>query len=193
MENIQLAPIQLEGYFVRELLFAARGDATEEVGFSMQPGLNLQRDVLFNPDALTVDVQTAVAPHQTDPLRWACILEVKSNLAPEIRFPYDFKIVLVGYFSTHPQLPEQARAVMVKVNAASLLYSAARELLLSATMRGAFPGVVLPTVVFGLGSEPEPQQLPAPEVVAPEVEKKTAKKATKKGATKKTGGKKQQR
>jgi preprotein translocase subunit SecB len=129
--------------------------------------------------------------HPEEPHRWQHVLTITSQTPEERKYPYDFHITLVGYFIIADVVPPEHREAFVKVNAASILYSAARELLATVTGRGPLPAAVLPAVVFALN--PEPEKTPELTADTKAETKKTTKKAAKKRATKKVGGKKQQR
>jgi preprotein translocase subunit SecB len=111
-------------------------------------------------------------------------------MPPERKYPYDFNIILVGYFNVAEMVPEEQRELYIKVSAASILYSAAREALATATGRGPLPCVVLPPVVFTVNAEGKEAE---PATRSTDGGKGTRRKATKKGGAKKTGVKKQQR
>lgn len=188
--SLEMSALQLEGYYVTELAFKV-SPVQEAPKFNLQIGIGVQYEGIYTPDPLTINVQAAAAQHAQEPLRWQHVLTVTSENPPERKYPYDFKITLVGYFVVSEEVPLDRREAFVKINAASVLYSAAREYLATATGRGPLPSVVLPTVVFGLTPEKEP----APKTLAEgkTKAKKTTKKAMKKKATKRVGSKKQQR
>jgi preprotein translocase subunit SecB len=192
--SVRVSALQLEGYYVTQLAFTVR-PLQGEPQFQMHGGIGVQHGGTFVPDPITVNVQAAAMQHPEELDRWQHILTVTSEIPPERKYPYDFQITLVGYFKVSEQVPPEQREAFVKINAASVLYSAAREALANATGRGPLPCALLPTVVFSLN--PEQKQLPLREAKAQaggkKTTKKAAKKAAKKGATKKTGGKKQQR
>jgi preprotein translocase subunit SecB len=186
-------PLHLEGYYVTELSLKVR-DVQEQPILHMQRGVGIQHGGIYTPDAITIDVRTGGTPHPEEPLRWQCVLEVSSNMPPERLYPYDFHVNLVGYFDVDEQVPLELREGYVRRSASSMLYSAARELLATATGRGPLPCVILPAVVFALDSgarEAEPAAKSTNDDKS--TSRKAAKKATKKGGAKKTGGKKQQR
>lgn len=189
--SLQLSALQLEGYYVTELTYKVR-PSTGEPQFHMQGSIGVQHIGLYQADPLTIDVQAAATQHPQDLNRWQNVLTISSQNPPERKYPYDFQITLVGYFTVSEQVPAERREGFVKVNGASILYSAARELLATVTGRGPLPSVVLPTVVFVI--PPEQKQLPKRKVKAQAGGgKKPVKKPVKKGTTKKTGAKKQQR
>lgn len=188
--SLQLSALQLEGYYVTELTYKVRplpGDPQ----FHMQGGIGVQHNGIYDAEPLTINVQAAAMQHPQELHRWQHVLTISSQPPPDRKYPYDFQITLVGYFTVSEQVPLERREAFVKINAASILYSAARELLATVTGRGPLPCVVLPTAVFLI--TPEHRQLPERKAKAQTTGKKTAKKVTKKGTTKKTGGKKQQR
>ena len=183
---VQLSPLQLEAYYVREFSFRTKPGLDEQRTFQMQLGVGLQLDGLLNPDPLTVTVRAAAAGHKEDPNRWKCLVSVDSDNPPDRQYPYEFHAVLIGYFVVHEQVPPEAIETIVKVNGSSVLYSAARELIAGATGRGAFPHVLLQTVIFTPEDEPEQKQLPVPEEnEGAEVKRAPKKKVSKKGAKKK--------
>ncbi len=187
---VQISALHLEGYYVTELTFKVR-PLQGEPQFQMHGGIGVQHGGTFVPDSITINVQTGAVQHPEELDRWQHILTVTSQIPPEKKYPYDFQITLVGYFKVSEQVPPERREAFIKVNAASVLYSAAREALAAATGRGPLPCVVLPTIAFVLA--PEQKQLPERTAKAQArgkkaAKKKATKKATKKGATKKTRG-----
>lgn len=185
---VQISPLQLEGYYVREFHFLVRPSLEGQVPLTLQQGLHPQSPELFNPGDLSINIQAGAAPNPQEPNRLMALIEIESRTPPEIRFPYDFRVVLVGYFRLAIELPaeDQQRAMAaLKNTAASVLYSAARELIAVATGRGPYAAAVLPTVVITLDEPPEQEQPTATKKVG---SKKAARKRAKKG-----GGKKQQR
>jgi preprotein translocase subunit SecB len=75
------------------------------------------------------------------------------RLSLEIRFggddrtvPYRGRVKVVGIFEVRPDCPDKDE--IVRINGGSLLYSAAREFVLSITSRGPNPPLLLPTIRF---------------------------------------------
>jgi preprotein translocase subunit SecB len=183
MLTLQLSPLQLEGYYVREFHFVMRPGLEEQEQVAMQVGLHMQLDGLFNPDPISINMLAGGGRNQEDPFRWVAVLELSTNNAPEVRFPYDFRAVLVGYFKlNHPESAEMTVELerALKVNSTTILYSAARELIANVTGRGLFPAAVLPSVVIRHDAGSKGKQLPATKK-AQAVHKSTAKKAGRKG------------
>jgi preprotein translocase subunit SecB len=181
---VQLSPLLLEGYYVREFSFNVKaGLDSGKIGV-MQHGLHLQHEELFNPDPLTINVQSGSASHIEEPYRWMVTVEVKTQGNEEKKVPYDFHVVLVGYFTVHEQFRPENLETVVKVNAASLLVGAARELIAVVTGRGPYPAVVIPSILFTPDVEQDQKQLQAAEEAQPSITKAT------KGAVKKRASKK---
>lgn len=74
-------------------------------------------------------------------------LEITAEPEDEnIRIPYAIHLVTVGLFSVDDGWPDHEK--LLKVNGASILYSAAREFIITITSRGPWPAVILPTISF---------------------------------------------
>jgi preprotein translocase subunit SecB len=178
---VQISPLQLEGYYVRELHFVTRTLPGGDPPLALQMGLHPQLSGLFDPGDLTVNLRAGGIPNLEEPNRLMAVLEIQSQTAPEIKLPYDFRAVLVGYFRLHPEMSieDRERAMeALKTTAASVLYSIARELIAAVTSRGPYPAIVLPTVVITMDEMWEQEQPTA------------AKKGGRKSAAKKAAGKK---
>jgi preprotein translocase subunit SecB len=130
---MQLSPLLLEGYFLKELHFAVNDNVDNHKSE-------------FDNIEISVDVDTQA--HQDDPLRWRCELTIKSKLDPKLYYPYAFVITYVGLFRVSEKFPSERVELLVQTNGPALLYSAAREMLTSLTGRGMFPVVLLPSVTF---------------------------------------------
>lgn len=185
---ILASPLQLEAYYVHEFHFVTRETAEGGHPLVFQYGLHPQLGELFNPGDMTINTQVGGSENKEDPNRIAILVQIESQTEPEIKFPYDFKVGMVGYFrlNADPPAEDRARAMeALRTTAASVLYSAARELIASITGRGPFPAAILPTVVIALDPAPEQQQ-PQEQ---PEEQPSTAKKGRRKGRAKKAAKK----
>lgn len=130
---MRAAKLQLDSYFVQEVFFQAK----------------LKRKSTETPDPKPRDLMTEVAigENKDEPLSKMCRLTVE--LADNKKsLPYDFKVVMVGFFNIDPKCDESFRGNLFSINAPSMLFTAAREILLLLSSRSSIGPVMLPTVVF---------------------------------------------
>lgn len=59
---------------------------------------------------------------------------------------YAIKLITVGFFQVKPDWPDKEK--LLKVTGASMLYSSAREFLITITARGPWGAIMLPTASF---------------------------------------------
>jgi len=62
------------------------------------------------------------------------------------RIPYAIHLIAVGMFSVDKDWPDPEK--LLRINGASILYSSAREFLITITSRGPWAPMVLPTISF---------------------------------------------
>ncbi len=130
------AKIQLENYFVEELFY------------KFQDSNKLSAD---NPPKLipsNLEVKVGLADNKENGHKKLCILTISLKEETKKSFPYDFKVSLVGFFEIDSSCPDNEVDLLLSVNAPSVLFSAARELLLLVTGRARFFPLMLPTVIF---------------------------------------------
>lgn len=82
---------------------------------------------------------------KTDKISVSLKFDVKNE---DHTFPYDIALEIVGYLDVDESVPEEHRFAVGVDNGLSLMYSAAREYLLSLTSRAPFGPVMLPVVTF---------------------------------------------
>jgi preprotein translocase subunit SecB len=153
---MQLSPLQLEEYLLKELRYGLVSPLSE----SPKPGISY--------DPLDIEVNAETGRKSDDPLAWRCQVTVRSKDENEGIHPYTFQLTYVGFFRVVKEFPPDRVEQMVKANAPALLYSAAREALVSLTGRGRLPAIILPSVTF---IEPPTKVAPA----TPKATKKAAK------------------
>jgi hypothetical protein len=83
---------------------------------------------------------------------WLCRVTVESK-NDKGALPCSFKVVMLGQFQVDPSFKGDHNK-LVMITGASILYSAIRDYLLTISLRGPWPGVLLPAVAF---SSPTPQ------------------------------------
>jgi len=62
------------------------------------------------------------------------------------KIPYSIHLIAVGLFSVSKEWEDPEK--LLKINGASILYSSAREFIITITSRGPWPPVLLPTISF---------------------------------------------
>jgi preprotein translocase subunit SecB len=130
------SPLLLKEYF------------TTSLSFSATPGFeaNTPDAGVISPKDLKVEVLEG--QQEDNPLQRTCQLIIELNDATGSKFPYNFSIVLVGFFEVIPEWPSDRVDQLFSANAPALLYSAAREALATVTGRGPYPEILLPSVTF---------------------------------------------
>lgn len=129
-------PLQLERYFfTRTVANANPGFDPVEAGNAG----DAERDV---------DVQVQLFRNDTDPHQYQLTLSVVPVAVGDTRPPYELEVEAVGFFSVNPNFEHPDMDRLVQVNGASLLYSAAREYVMTVTGRGPWGPFLLPTVNF---------------------------------------------
>lgn len=131
------SPLQLKGYFLKEIHFSISED------FASPPVTKPELKSL----GLKVEAETSI--YGETPRQWRCELAVESSPPPLTSYPYQFRIVYIGFFEVDEHYPEDKVELLAKTNAPALLYSGARELLLMLTSRAPFLApLFLPSVTF---------------------------------------------
>ena len=133
-------PLQLETYYFTK------------VAVSADPCYEPKEGV---PPAITIDTKVGIGQHNDDPSRWMVTLGVHAKSPDEKPIPYNVDLEVVGFFRVVPEVERGKVPLLVQANGAAILYSAAREYLLTITGRGPWPPIALPTTNFlGLGKLP---------------------------------------
>jgi preprotein translocase subunit SecB len=134
--ELQLSPLQLNKYFIKELHYAVKDNFDDKYDPSAE----------FPYPHLTAWIKHAQEEQSQRDWRFELTLESEDSQSTE--FPYSLKIVLVGYFTVMDEYPSAQVDMLAHVNGPSLLYSAAREALVTITGRSGYPAIVLPSVMF---------------------------------------------
>lgn len=150
---MQSSPLRLERYYITALEVRTRPQ--------YQPPSTASELIALEPQEIHVEVKTLL--HKDDPSKTLCELLVRSQPGA-VRSPYDFSTIVTGFFKTETSSKTDQHKLVTQAEP-SLLYSVAREVLLSQTERGPFPGVLLPVVTF---SDSAPIAQPIPAAAAPQ-------------------------
>ena len=102
--------------------------------------------------AITIDTDVGLGQHSDDPDRWMVTLGGHAKSPDEKPIPYKIDLEVVGFFRVEPDVDKEKAPLLIQANGAAILYSAAREYILTITGRGPWPPMLLPTTNFlGLG------------------------------------------
>lgn len=126
------APLQLEGYFVTEVRFAANA------GFDQQPNVVLR----FEDFQVGVDCR----PMEAQGWRVHLNLQYEPDMAADV--PCHFRLGVLGVFRVAEDYPAEMAERLVRVNGPSILYGVSREIARNITSMGPIPSLALPAVSF---------------------------------------------
>lgn len=146
--TIPSIPILLRGYTIDKCFFEAL-DSTDESahGMSVQNLFTITPELLGRPEHLN-NTEERIPEYQIR-LQITSISDLLS---------YRIDIELTGFLDVSPRIPKKDRELVAFNNGATLLYSSARDFLLTVTSRGPNPPLMLPTTIFLGTVEQEPQQ-----------------------------------
>jgi preprotein translocase subunit SecB len=139
---MKLSPLQLKHYHFTHLNIISKPD------FDMDSA-NLSDSPY--PEIASESLQTAVKlgepQDELDPHQFVVMLEISLDTAAQ-NFPYTFNARLEGVFHINHNGDLDERKSLVVCNGASMLYGAAREILLMTTARHKYGAVLLPSANF---------------------------------------------
>ncbi|MHB1324824.1 MAG: hypothetical protein ACYC0L_01230 [Thermoleophilia bacterium] len=154
---MNLSPLQLEGYYARQINFSLKQSIEEKTEFFSPTGLQYIPVNFEEIDPFQMNVAIQGAVRDDDSSRWRFELTIKSTDLEDNNFPYEFEIAVVGYFKSHLE-NNPKNEHLIRTNGISILYSTAREMLASASSRSLFPGILLPSMSFADSSFVQPEQ-----------------------------------
>lgn len=171
---IHPSPLQLERYYIKELSCSVKDNFIDQQGLMTPPA----------SPRLTANVSETQLGE--DERRWRFELMVSSTEDAASEFPYELRVVLVGFFKVHEDYPEPRVNNLARVNGPAVLYSAAREALVMLTGRTGYPALVLPTIYFSPPVHTEAEAAPK-QLMGSQISEATAEShKTKRGARKAT-------
>lgn len=137
---MQISPLQLTQHFFTKVAIDQRDKTLVEPTFKP-----------FALDKVKMDVQLesgTAEDEKEEPKHFMIRLGITLDKERQHDIPYDISIELVGFFEVSKSMPIEKRAELVLANGASILYSAARESILSITSRFMKGHITMPTVNF---------------------------------------------
>lgn len=134
------SPLQLDHYFFAEAHCKASPEPPEPAVENFGPA-----------DPAHFSTEIKMFKGESDPNSYQMQLVVKTleESAPEAA--YDLLLHVIGYFRVDPNYEHERLEHLVQINGASVLYSAARDFVLTLTSRGPWGPLMLPTVNFRVG------------------------------------------
>ncbi len=145
---MQASPLQLEHYFLAESWCQAASAAAVDPNAAWPPPTT---------ECFHTDIQ--MFRGEQDPNIYRIQLAIETVPEPESPLPYQVRLQFIGYFQIDPDFEHPNREHLIQINGASVLYSAARDFLLTLTARGPWGPMMLPTVNFRIGRGPETRQV----------------------------------
>src|SRR5947209_244948 len=132
---MKASQLRLDSYHLDELRFSL--DDKYEYAADSEP--------IITAEDLEVEVQPFRLPD--NPLQWFFRLRVRLD-DKEGKFPYVFSIRLTGFFEVAEDCKPEMIEPLALINAPSILYASAREILAATSARSRFLSVFLPSVRF---------------------------------------------
>jgi preprotein translocase subunit SecB len=134
MQHIQISPLQVEKYFLAELVFQVKNE------------IELSEVILDSIKTPEIGIIANTTETDAENRKWKCELIIQTE--DKENAPYNFRIVLVGFFSIDSKYPEESIELLAKTNCPTILYSTSREILTTTIRRSPFPPIRLPSVMF---------------------------------------------
>jgi preprotein translocase subunit SecB len=94
------------------------------------------------------DVTITKTPDEIQAIDYQVILRITTSPKEGATMAYEIDLEVAGFFKVAEGFPEEHEEEMISRTAPAILYSAAREFIISITQRGPYPHVYLPTVSF---------------------------------------------
>jgi preprotein translocase subunit SecB len=133
---MQASQLRLDQYHVDELRFSLDDDYRFE-GMEREPELSAE----------DLDVEVEPFRNPEEPLQWYFRLSVRLN-DKNGKYPYMFSIRLSGFFEVSKDCGPDMVEPLALINAPSILYAAAREILAIVTARSRYLSIFLPSLRF---------------------------------------------
>ena len=127
-------PLEVDGYFVPRLVVEANHD--------YDPGKHESHEAI-------VTVNPMIGQNKHDHKNYRIQLDIEVKPDAEAHIPYNIELTVIGVFNVHDHVPEAERTDIAAITGTSILYSAARELVLAVTGRGPWEAYMLPAYSFG--------------------------------------------
>jgi len=132
-----ISHLQLEKYYLKE------------ISYSDKNSLETKPKETYDEQPVGLEIADLTTPVDGSDNGWRCELIIKSSDDEKDGNPfYNFRIVMVGFFRTHSNLPPEQAKILAESNCPAVLYSTSREIIATVTRRSPYPAVLLPLVTF---------------------------------------------
>jgi preprotein translocase subunit SecB len=136
VQELHQPPVTLTAHFFPTVAVRANEELNAE---------ELASDAEFDYD---YEFQVGLVQSEENPLDFQAELSIKTKEKEGCLKGYDIDLRVVGLFRLDESWPQEKREEALRILCPTMLYSSAREFLLSVTQRGPYPPVYLPTVSF---------------------------------------------
>lgn len=114
------------------------------------PFVQVAADAEYEPTEseieLNLEIKTSIEPDESNHI-FQVVLEIIAEPEDEKnKIPYSIHLITIGLFTVDEKFPDKEK--LLRVTGASMLYSAAREFIITITSRGPWSPVIIPTVSF---------------------------------------------
>lgn len=134
------APLQLERYFFTKVQVEANSAYVQTLaGEAGTEGGEDQQHIKLRFDL-------GLGENKNDPTKYQVIIGIDELQSEKAELPYKIALEVVGQFSIDKNFKHDNIRKIVQVNGGSMLYSAAREFILTITGRGPWPAYQLPAI-----------------------------------------------
>jgi preprotein translocase subunit SecB len=134
------SPLQLDHYFFAEAHCKASPEPPDSDDLTLGAA-----------DPAQFRTEIRMYKGESDPDTYQIQLVVKSADEVAPKAAYELMLHVIGYFRVDPDYEHEHLEHLVQINGASVLYSAARDFVLTLTSRGPWGPLMLPTVNFRIG------------------------------------------
>ena len=127
--------LQLNSYYLKE------------IAYFLKDSLDKLPEKKTDTKTVELEITDLTTPLDQTGYRWRCELTIESS-NPEKDHFYDFRIVMVGFFTVDSKVGKEMAQRLAETNGPAVLYSTSREIVATVTRRSPYPSTLLPTVTF---------------------------------------------
>jgi len=114
------------------------------------PYVQVAADAEYEPSENEIEtnfeVKTSIEQDETNDIYQVVLEIITEPEDEESKIPYTIHLITIGLFTVDEGFPDKEE--LLRITGASMLYSAAREFLITVTSRGPWPPIFIPTFSF---------------------------------------------